>query len=176
MTSTQIRDDWREIEVLHSRFFHAVDRRSYDLIPPMYTADAVDDRGAFKGSVPEFMEWVKQAYAGIENSSHIMTNLLIAFDGDKAESEGREMTYVRLKAPNAVNILIVSRQFDRYKRHGGRWLFSHRALCTDWVQVMPETQRFSAIDAMPVGVAGAADPVYQRVPLLTKWLRETSEV
>lgn len=167
-------EDQRELETLHSRFVHASDRGDFAMLRSLYTDDAVEDHGAYQGPVDGFVDWLRQAQDYFEIVTHIIGNFLFSIDGDHAESEGRGTAYLRLKGDQPFNMIVVNRHFDRYRRVEGRWLFSHRSVCVDWVQQFPPSEGgLDLVAALPVGMPGAGDPVYREVPGLIAALRAT---
>ena len=73
------------------------------------------------------------------------------------------------------NMIVINRHFDRYRKTNGRWLFAHRSLCIDWVQVFPpSTESLDIVRANPVGTMGPDDVVYARVPKVIEALRKRS--
>ncbi len=165
----------RELEDLHSRFVHAADRRDYPLLRSLYTDDAIDDHGLYNGPVDGYITWLHDVQDAFDITTHFLTNMLCAVDGDTAESESRGTAYLRLKADAPYNMIVINRHFDSYRRVAGKWLFSHRSLCIDWVQQFPPSDgSLDIVRANPVGTMGPDDPVYRRAPLLIEALRKAA--
>lgn len=165
-------DDQRALEELHNRYLHATDRRDYAQLRALFTHDAIDNHGEYNGPVDGYIDWLRAAQDYFESSAHIMSNLLFTVDGDRAESEGRGRAYLRLKGDKPFNMIVVSRHFDQYRKVEGRWLFSRRALCVDWVQQFEPTEGgLDMVQAVQAGRMGADDPVYKEAPQLIAALR-----
>ena len=166
-------EDQRELESLISRFVHATDRRDYALLRSLYTDDGIDNHGDYNGPVDGFITWLEQVQSYFDMSTHMMSNLLFAVDGDTAESEGRGTAYLALKGDGQpFNMIVVSRHFDQYRRVDGRWLFSCRSFCVDWVQQFaPGSGSLDIVAASPMGSMGPQDHVYQKVSKLIAQVR-----
>lgn len=165
-------DTQRELEHLQSKFSHAADRRDYEMMRSLYHSDGYDDHGIFKGDVREFIEWLTEIQEQFENSAHVLTNMLCTVDGDRAESETRGTSFLRMKGPEPYNVIVISRHFDTYERRDGVWRFTHRALCVDWQQSFPPVVGgLDVTSASQGGAMGPADPVYSRLPGLVAELR-----
>ena len=165
-------EDQIAFEYLHSLFVHAADRRDYPLMRSLYSDDAIDDHGAFNGSVDGYIDWLREVQDAFQITTHVLTNVIATVDGDAAQSEARGTAYLTMKADPNYNMIVINRHFDRYRKIGGRWLFTHRSLCIDWVQVFPpSTESLDIVRANPVGVMGPDDVVYARVPKVIEALR-----
>lgn len=165
-------DDLSGIEDLHNRYVHANDRCDYTLLRSLYTDDAIENHGDYVGPVDGFVEWLPQAAAFFESTTHTVSNLLVTVTGDSAESEARGTAYLRLKGEPPFNMIVINRLFDHYRKVDGRWLFSRRAVSVDWVQQFPPGE--AALDltaSIPPGSGGPGDPVYKNVPGLVTALR-----
>lgn len=167
-------EDRVAIDDLHSRFIHAADRRDYPLLRSLYADDAIDDHGLYSGSVDGYIAWLTEVQNVFEMTTHVITNIVCAVDGDEGESEARGTAYLRMRTDPPHNMIVVNRHFDRYRRIGGRWYFQHRSLCIDWVQSFPPgDDSLDIVRANPVGTMGPTDVVYARVPNLIRALRDT---
>ena len=167
-------EDQMQLERLHSLFVHAADRRDYALLRSLYTEDATDDHGLFNGPVDGYVEWLREVQNGFVITTHVLTNLIAAIDGDDAESEARGTAYLTMRGEQPYNMIVINRHFDRYRRVEGRWLFVHRSLCIDWVQAFPPSEgTLDIIKANPVGTMGPDDIVYARAPKVIEALRRS---
>lgn len=167
-------EDQIAFERLHSLFVHAADRRDYALIRSLYTDDAIDDHGLFNGPVDGYVDWLREVQDAFQITTHVITNIIAAIDGEEAQSEARGTAYLTMKADTAYNMIVINRHFDRYRRVGGRWLFAHRSLCIDWVQVFPPSgESLDIVRANPVGTMGLDDVVYARAPMVIEALRRS---
>jgi hypothetical protein len=160
-------EDQRALEDLHNRYVHATDRHDLALLRSLYTADGIENHGGYNGSVDDFIPWLKQTQDYFEIATHTISNLLAAVDGDTAQSEARGTAYLKFKGSPPFNMIVVNRHFDQYRKVAGKWLFSRRSLCIDWVQQFPPiTETLDLVKAVPAGKTTHDDPIYANVPHL----------
>ena len=168
-------EDRFAIAEMHQRFAHAVDRFDYAILRSFYTDDAIEEHGAYNGPVDGYIDWLKEIRPGFDIMHHTVSGLVVAIDGDTAESESRGTAFLRMKGSPPHNVITVSRHFDRYRRENGVWKFSFRAICVDWSQPFaPIEGGFDMISAFQTGRPGEDDPVYRHVPNLVRALRAGS--
>jgi hypothetical protein len=161
-----------ELENLLNEFNYAADRRDYAAVQRCYHEGAIDDHGGYKGPVEGYIEWLKAVQGSQEVSSHVLTNMRFAVEGDRAESEARGTTYLRIKGAEPFNLIVIGRHFDKYERREGRWAFVHRSLCVDWVQVFPAgNATIDVVGAVQRGTSGNDDPLYSRLDLIPAVLK-----
>lgn len=167
-------EDQIALERLHSLFVHAADRRDYALLRSLYADDAIDDHGLFNGPVDGYVDWLREVQDAFQITTHVLTNVIAAIEGEEAQSEARGTAYLTMKADPNYNMIVINRHFDTYRRIDGRWLFTHRSLCIDWVQVFPpSTESLDIVRANPLGTMGPGDIVYQRAPMVIEALRRS---
>lgn len=123
-----------------------MDRKNWEQVRSAYHADAYDDHGNYKGGIDGFIDSVRNRHATIEQSMHVVGNMLIEFAGpDSALMEAYFICYQRLSpeagdarlaylggAPigsdQAVETEIVGRYVDRMTRKDGAWRVAHRTV------------------------------------------------
>ena len=138
--------DRLEIQELLYRYARGVDRCDWELVRAVYHPDAYDDHGNYKGGVGGFIESLKKRHATIEQSMHVVTNILIEFDGaDSALVESYFVTYQRilpqagdarrnyyiredLPEDAAVQGQAIGRYVDRVSRRDGAWRIARRTV------------------------------------------------
>ena len=89
LTLQQI-SDRLEIEQLIVDYANAIDRRDFDALDHVFTADAYIDyraMGGIDGKYPEVREWLKKSLKNFSNYYHMIANISIKVDGDKATSK-----------------------------------------------------------------------------------------
>lgn len=156
--------DREAIRDLLFRYCRAVDRRDFALLATLYHPDATDDHTPyFCGSAAEFVARLPRIMALNRVTSHQITNMLIALDGDRAEGEIHTLAYHLMDTPEGpVDFLVGGRYLDRYVRAGAGWQFLHRKIVLDWSAREPS--RFDPGAARAAGAvlgeAGGADPSY----------------
>jgi hypothetical protein len=137
------------------RYVRGVDRKDWDLVRSAYHHDAYDDHGNYKGGVDGFIDSLITRHATIEQSMHVVGNIVIEFDGpDGALMEAYFVTYQRLGPAagdarlgylrggtigpdEAVETEVVGRYVDRMTRRDGAWKIAHRQVVFEVLRGQP---------------------------------------
>jgi hypothetical protein len=85
--SLQSISDRLEIEQLIVDYANAIDRRDFDALDQVFTADAYIDyraMGGIDGKYPEVKAWLKPALDKFPHYSHLVGNISTKVDGDSA--------------------------------------------------------------------------------------------
>jgi len=158
----------------------AADRLDFDLMRRLFHPDAIDEHGAFTGSVDELIEWVRARHRRIVFSMHQISNITVEFAADdRAVAESYVRTVQRYPAEAAeqlaqltggrvgaadktVDLLTCSRYIDRFERRAGEWRIAHRLLIPDWKQLteVPDGDPWSDPSNF-VGSRDRQDPLYR---------------
>jgi len=88
MTLEEVRDRF-EIEALMNRYAEMVDRREWKEMDRIFALEATIDytsTGGVAGPFRETLAWLDRALESWPINLHIITNLIIEFDGDTAHS------------------------------------------------------------------------------------------
>ena len=142
----------------------AIDRCDKALLTRCFHEDATDDHGAFKGTAAEFSDWVMEELKKFERTQHLICNINITLNGEKAASEAYFLAHHVIPAPDGkLDMIAAGRYLDRFERRGGEWRIAHRHAVYDWNQTTPSTDGWSAppvSDLLARGARGAADLSY----------------
>ena len=134
--------DAQEIrDVLH-RYSRGVDRGDWELLRGSYHADAFDDHGPYKGDVPGLIDWLKDRFADVEDSTHFLGQTLVVFTGaDCALAETYFLSRrllpptpeqsTRLGSEDMVCREVWGRYADEFERRGRQWAVSRRVVVID---------------------------------------------
>lgn len=156
--------DREAIRHLVHAYCRAVDRRDFDWLRTLYHPDAIDDHTPyFCGPASEFIDQLPRIMAENRVTSHQITNLLVALDGDRAEGEVGVLAYHLMDTEQGpVDFLVGGRYLDHYVRLGGGWRFMRRKIVLDWSDRKPSGFDPAAARAhgAVLGEAGAGDPSY----------------
>lgn len=145
------------------RYARGIDRRNWDFLASAFHPGASLHQGDFKGSIEEMIENVKLRHAAIEQSAHLMTNILIEFDGpDGAVVETYYLAYLRNDAlpvivrtaligggapeTGKIDMRSLGRYIDRFERRDGNWRIAKRVCIAETLsgQAVPEGNPLSA--------------------------------
>ena len=150
-------------ELVHA-YCRAVDRRDFAWLRTLYHPDAIDDHTPyFNGPASEFIDQLPQIMAVNRITSHQVTNLLVALDGDRAEGEVGVLAYHLMDTEQGlVDFLVGGRYLDHYVRSGTGWQFMRRKIVLDWSERKPSgfDPAVARSHGAVLGEAGAADPSY----------------
>lgn len=147
--------DRLEIQDCLFRYVRGVDRKNWDLVRSAYHPDAFDDHGNYKGGVDGFIESLMRRHATIEQSMHVVGNIVIEFAGpDLALMEAYFITHQRLSPEAgdgrlpylrgspvdesaAVETEVVGRYVDHMTRRDGVWRIARRQVVFEIVRGQP---------------------------------------
>ena len=166
--------DKQEITELVYRMARAVDRCDATLMTALFHPDATDDHGMFKGEARDFVPWVMEVLAGMKVTQHLIGNVLIMLDGDRASAETYFVAhhviaadqggiFLAAKAGDPDQFMLAGgRYLDHFEKRDGVWRFSHRHAVYDWNAEGPSTETWdrAALDGWAFGQRGDADPSY----------------
>jgi ketosteroid isomerase-like protein len=131
--------DRQEIHDVLVSYARGADRGDADLIAAAYHDDAIEDHGGtFLGPAKDYVAMLRKLLPGAPRMSHILTNVLIELDGDRAVAEGYFLTFSRRDGgDDPFDSLTMARVVDRFERRGGAWKIAHRRLAWEWNHEMP---------------------------------------
>lgn len=159
------------------RYVRGVDRKNWPLVRSAYHPDAYDDHGNYKGGIDGFIESLERRHATIEQSMHVIGNIVIEFDGpDSALLEAYFITHQRLSPEagdarlpylrggqvgpdQAVETEVVGRYVDRMTRRDGAWRIARRTVVFEVVRGQPAPAGGGLRDTWAVGRRDGQDPV-----------------
>lgn len=156
--------DKQEIMELSYQYSRACDRLDKELLTSVYWPDGSDDHGIFKGSAPDYVDWVIAFLETWVATHHDNNNILIDIEGDKATGEVHWTGYYQLEIGGVSHDnLAVGRYIDRYEKRDGQWRIKHRTCLSDWSRLQPTVNDLrDNPDQSLVGKRGKQDLVYQR--------------
>lgn len=163
MDRLAIMTDKLDCTELVTRVARAIDRCDAEMLKTLFYPDATDDHGIFKGTAAEFIEWVMPLLGSMKRTQHIIGQVLIEVDGDKANGESYFVAHHALNTPNGdIFMIAAGRYLDRFERRDGEWKISHRQVVFDWNSVTPLTDNFDRDEPGPTtyGARGKADASY----------------
>ena len=124
-------------DVIH-RYARAIDRMDTELVLSCWHADGTDDHAPlFSGSAEGFVRWIWPLHAEMVVTRHVMSNILIEVDGDRAGAESYWTVTLRMtdQAGALHDILGQGRYVDTFERIDGVWAIRHRQSLHDWDRV-----------------------------------------
>jgi hypothetical protein len=155
-------DEMRSREVIREtlhRYARGIDRRDKAEVERVFWPDSTVDFGVYKGTGLEFasmiVSWLHAG--GVEITDHLLGNILIALEGDVAQSECYLHAYHRVRKEDGgtADCFIGARYQDRFERRDGIWRIAERVLVYDWFREYPESGNFSTGCLMGVSSSNA---------------------
>lgn len=158
--------DKQEITENLTRYMRAVDRGDLDTLRACYLPGAVEEHGGvYSGPADSYVDSIARTLTHPKAlTTHVLSNVLIDLDGDRADVECYVTAFARVKAGDT---LTVARMVDVFERVDGRWGVRHRRLLWEWNHDMSTNEGWIFGLLAPdtsVLVRGAkfpADPVYK---------------
>lgn len=156
----------REVDQLRSEntirkrlltYARGIDRRNQGDIAQVFWPEADCHYGMFRGTAGEFcgeiLGWLENS--GMDLTSHMIGNIIVDLNGDRAFAESYLTAYHRLKGKFGAltDCIVGARYVDEFERRNGEWRIAKRKLIYDWFREFERSGRFS--DGAMVGVNSA---------------------
>jgi hypothetical protein len=136
-----------EIEQALLRYARGVDRQDWALVKSVYHDNATDQHGEFQGSIDDFIRYLIQRHANIEQSIHFITNVTVELVGEHAalvesyyfcqqrlkSAESIEKAFGKVFVANdeTIQLNASGRYIDRFERREGSWKIADRKVAFD---------------------------------------------
>lgn len=151
----------REISEQIYRYCRAVDRIDIEMGYSVWAENAVADFEplSYVGDARGFIDWLAPVHHSFTCTNHQVTNILIAVEGEEADSESCFLVVARGKEDDGTEVdrMIFGRYLDRWVREGGRWLIRERKCVIDMSNTVPVATPWLS----PNGRRDRSDPSYQ---------------
>lgn len=136
-------------EVIY-RYCRGIDRMDRALTLSCWHPGGTDDHAPlYCGSAEGFVDWVWPVHAAMLSTRHVVSNVLIEVDGDRATSETYWTVTLRTPSPRGVTDIVGGgRYLDRLECINGLWAFRHRQSVHDWDRVDPVIETMSSGKAL----------------------------
>jgi ketosteroid isomerase-like protein len=150
------------------RYSRGVDRLDADMIRSAYWPDCVDRHLVFKGNAEEFIAWSFPIMGSMDQTMHMIANVLIRIEGDSADVESYFYGYHRLNTPDGgkADAIGAGRYIDKFEKRGDEWRIKERLVQTDWFREYPDSADWEAgMMGMPIELGGRKpdDPSYRLI-------------
>ncbi len=136
MSAQEISDRF-EIEDVLTRYAWSIDKREFDGLDDVFTADASIDyssSGGIKGKFPEVKQWLSTVLPYFPAYQHFVTNKDIRIDGDKATSRAEFYNpMMQAKEGGATSLFFVGGEYhDQLVRTADGWRIAERVEVSIW--------------------------------------------
>lgn len=125
-------------DVLH-RYCRALDRMDRPLAESCWHPGGTDSHAPlYSGEASGFLDWVWPLHAAAISFRHVLTNITIHIEGDRAGAESYWTATMRVKGSDGlVDLLSGGRYADTFERIDGAWAIRHRQVLRDWGRADP---------------------------------------
>ncbi len=126
-------------DVIH-RYARGMDRMDRALTLSCWHPGGSDDHAPlYSGPAEGFVDWLWPVHAAMICTRHVISNILIALEGDRAGAESYWTVTLRMHDEAGVlhDIVGQGRYVDQFERIDGVWAIRHRQSLHDWDRVDP---------------------------------------
>jgi hypothetical protein len=134
-TVSQIRDEMADREAIRDclyRYSRGIDRCDMEMLRSAYWPDAIDDHTGFRGDREEFIAWAYPRLRSMEQNVHMIGNILIRLDGDKAAVESYLWSVSVVGGETRRAVFVCGRYLDKFERRNDEWRIAGRLVVHDW--------------------------------------------
>jgi hypothetical protein len=144
------KDEIRELAMLYSR---GCDRKDFELVRSLYTADATDSHDeSFDGPADDYVDFLARSLPHAPYSGHHICNHLVSVDVDRGEGEGEIYAVAYHIIPDRkggwLEDFMCVRYVDRYRKEHNKWRFAQRIVSYDMRTVQPHVPHRDAADPL----------------------------
>lgn len=130
MSPQQLSDRF-EIRALIVRYSNALDARRFELLDEVFTPDAYIDyraTGGIEGHYPHIRKWLPPAVTAFPHMCHLVGNIGITLDGDRASARTLCLNPVEVPLPaGGSQVMFLAMWYrDRLVRTGAGWRMAER--------------------------------------------------
>lgn len=149
------------------RYARGIDRIDADMIRSAYWPDAVDTHLEFKGDTEAYIAWVFPQLKAMDQTMHMISNVLISLNGNAADVESYYYGYHRAEIDGRkIDVVGSGRYLDKFEKRGDEWRVAQRFVTTDWFREYPDSADWSAgMLGMHLDIGGRypEDPSYTKL-------------
>jgi hypothetical protein len=122
------------------RYARGVDRLDADMVRSAYWPDAIDTHLDFKGNAEEFIAWAFPRMQTMDQTMHMIGNVLMTIRGNRADVESYFYGYHRVAVEDRrLDVIGSGRYLDRFERREDEWRIAERLVMTDWFREYPDS-------------------------------------
>lgn len=127
------------------RYCRGVDRCDKELLHSAYWPGAIDDHGVFNGTAEDFIEFLIPVMQSMDQTMHLLGNILIDILGNKANVETYFQAYhgVPGESEDYQDIVVLGRYVDKFEKRGDEWRIARRVVIIDAYRHFPDSADWS---------------------------------
>jgi hypothetical protein len=169
-TVSRLKDELADREAIRDclfRYSRAIDRCDMNLLRTVYWPDAIDTHLDFKGNVEELIDWAAPRLRSMDQSVHLIGNILIELNAATAAVESYFWSLCVVTEAGPRDTVACGRYLDRFERRNDEWRIAARLVVTDWFREYPDSADWTV---GPFGVANAERGVLHPKDKSYTWL------
>lgn len=143
ITVSQIRDEMADREAIRDclfRYCRGIDRSEPETLRSAYWPGAMDYHTGFTGTVEQFIEWAMPRLAEMTDGVHMIGNIFIRLNGDKAAVESYLWSVSIAPGDEPRQIMVCGRYLDKFEKRNDEWRIAERMVVHDWFEEGPVTR------------------------------------
>lgn len=127
------------------RYSRGVDRLDADMLRSAYWPDCVDNHMGFVGNAEEFIAWSFPIMGSMDQTMHMIGNVLMTIRGNTADVESYFYGIHRINLPEGgkSDVIGAGRYVDSFEQRGDEWRIKERMVVTDWFRQYPDSADWS---------------------------------
>jgi hypothetical protein len=154
----------QEITEVLFRYCRGCDRADETALRACFHPGSMHSHGSFKGLSADFVDMAMRVVRPLKSCTHMLTNVMIEFDGDRAVSECHFLAHHRRQRADGAaeeDMFVKGRYLDRFEKRDGAWKIVSRTGLHDFERVLEPADRMLA-SAPPeqLGRKWPDDPLY----------------
>ncbi|MCT2398745.1 nuclear transport factor 2 family protein [Novosphingobium mangrovi (ex Huang et al. 2023)] len=128
-----------------ARYARGVDRLDADMVRSAYWPDCTDEHLSFRGNAEEFIDWSFTAMGTMDQTMHLVCNVLMAINGESADVESYFYGIHRINNAEGgkQDVIGAGRYVDRFEKRDDEWRIKDRLVVTDWFREYPDSADWS---------------------------------
>jgi hypothetical protein len=146
------------------RYARGIDRLDADMLRSAYWPEAIDKHLEFRGNTEEFIAWAFPVMGAMDQTMHMIGNILITIHGATADVESYFYGYHRVMIEGRkTDVIGAGRYLDRFEKRDDEWRIIERLVMTDWFRQYPDSADWQAgLLGLKVDMGGRcpSDPSY----------------
>lgn len=172
-TVSQIKNELADREAIKDclyRYCRGTDRGDAEIIKSAYWPGAMDYHTGFTGTVEQFCEWALPRLNAMQGNAHLLSNIIIRLDGNKAGVETYFWAVSILGEGPTREVVATGRYVDKFEKRNDEWRIAERTVVHDYFREYPDTGNwkvgpFGMADLLR-GSASKQDKSYEVLPKL----------
>lgn len=127
------------------RYARGIDRCDVDLLRTIYWPGATDEHIEFSGSAEEFIDYCIPLMQKMDQTVHLLGNILIDIEGATANVETYFQAFHRVHGggDNRHDLVLGGRYVDKMERRQDQWKVASRVVLVDWFRAYEDSADWS---------------------------------